>query len=84
MPHHSTLREFLAMKLFLSFLLIFSPQNTFCAWQNGASSADNVSNGDEADVRMYQSPGSTDNVLFTPLKDLQKAKVALEEGMSSF
>ena len=73
------------MKVFLSLLLIFSPQNTFCAWENGTGSlADNVSNGDEAEVRMYQSPGSTDNVLFTPLKDLQKAKVALEEGMGSF
>ena len=74
MPHHSTLREFLAMKLFLSFLLIFSPQNSFCAWENGTGSlADNVSNGDEAEVRMCQNSGSTDNFLFTPLIGLQPA-----------
>ena len=73
MPHHSTLREFLAMKVFLSFLLIFSPQNSFCAWENGTSLADNVSNGDEAEVRMCQNSGFTDNFLFTPLIGLQPA-----------
>ena len=74
MPHHSTLREFLTMKVFLSFLLIFSPQNTFCAWENGTGSlAYNTSNGDEAEDRMCQNSGFTDNFLFTPLIGFQPA-----------